>query len=260
VLVVRHLNKAPGNNPLYRGGGSIGIIGAARMAFVVGKDPQDENRRVLASTKNNLAKPPKSLMFTLEEAENGAVRVNWLGESEVSAHQLLATPREEEHADARGEAVEFLNDTLADGPVPASDIIEDAEDAGISEKTLRRAKKLLGVIAYREGEAGKRGAGRWLWKLPIADLAIKNDKGGRAGQEKNVGHLNPENGTGTQESGFKPDVQDGHHDELDGHDYLDGQDGQDSQRLETGRLKCPHEVEGGCWLCKKYQPEKWGEV
>jgi hypothetical protein len=264
VLVVRHLNKAPGNNPLYRGGGSIGIIGAARMAFVVGKDPQDENRRVLASTKNNLAKPPKSLLFTLEEAESGTVRVNWLGESEVSAHQLLATPREEEHADARSEAVEFLNDTLADGPVPASDIIEDAEDAGISEKTLRRAKKLLGVVAYREGEAGRRGAGRWLWKLPIADLATKNDKDGQTpvqdghtDQQKNVGHLNPENEEGVQESGLdKPDVQDGHHNELDGHDDLDGQDGQDSQRLENGRLKCHHDVEGGCWLCKKYQPEK----
>ena len=33
VLVMRHLNKAAANNPLYRGGGSIGIIGAARMAF-----------------------------------------------------------------------------------------------------------------------------------------------------------------------------------------------------------------------------------
>jgi hypothetical protein len=38
VLVIRHLNKAAANNPLYRGGGSIGIIGAARMAFVVGED------------------------------------------------------------------------------------------------------------------------------------------------------------------------------------------------------------------------------
>jgi hypothetical protein len=198
VLVVRHLNKAPGNNPLYRGGGSIGIIGAARMAFVVGKDPQDENRRVLASTKNNLAKAPKSLMFTLEEAESGAaVRVNWLGESEVSAHQLLATPREEEHADARSEALEFLNEVLADGPVPASDIIQDAEDAGMSEKTLRRAKKLLGVVGYREGEAGKRGAGRWLWKLPVANLVTRDDKDGQPsvqdghdGQEKTFGHLN----------------------------------------------------------------------
>jgi len=204
VLVVRHLNKAPGNNPLYRGGGSIGIIGAARMALVVGKDPQDEHRRVLASTKNNLAKLPKSLMFTLEEAGNGAVRVNWLGDSEVSAHQLLATPREEEHADARSEAVEFLSDVLADGPVAASQVKEEAEDAGISERTLWRAKKVLGVMAYREGEAGGRGKGHWFWKLPVADLVAKDChdsiKGAKSALNNNGGSLNPNGGNEVKES------------------------------------------------------------
>src|SRR5215208_401445 len=170
VLVIRHLNKAAANNPLYRGGGSIGIIGAARMAFVVGRDPQDENRRVLASTKNNLAIPPVSLMFGLEEAESGSVRVNWLGQSEISAKELLATPQDREHADARSEAVEFLNEVLADGPVAASQVKEEAEDAGISERTLARAKKVVGVMSYREGEIGERGKGQWLWKLPIVDL------------------------------------------------------------------------------------------
>ena len=170
VLVVRHLNKAAANNPLYRGGGSIGIIGAARMAFVVGKDPQDENRRVLASTKNNLAPPPQSLMFGLEEAESGSVRVNWLGQSEVSAKDLLATPQDQEHADARGEAVEFLEEILSGGPVPAAQVKEEAEDAAISERTLARAKKTLRVMSYREGETGSRGRGQWLWKLPVVDL------------------------------------------------------------------------------------------
>src|SRR5215216_767496 len=170
VLVIRHLNKASANNPLYRGGGSIGIIGAARMAFVVGKDPQDENRRVLASTKNNLAMSPASLMFSLEEAESGSVRVNWLGQSEVSAKDLLATPQDREHADARSEAVEFLNEVLADGPVAASQVKEEAEDAGISERTLARAKKAIGVMSYREGETGERGKGQWVWKLPVVDL------------------------------------------------------------------------------------------
>jgi hypothetical protein len=258
VLVVRHLNKAPGNNPLYRGGGSIGIIGAARMAFVLGKDPKDENRRVLASTKNNLAKLPKSLMFTLEEAESSAVRVNWLGESEVSAHQLLATPREEEHADARSEAVEFLNDVLADGAVPASEIIADAEDAGISEKTLRRAKKLLGVITYRESETGKRGAGRWLWKLPVADLVTEAQQDGHTGPRETVGHLDPQEDAELRESRIdKPNVQDGHRDYLDGHEDLDGQGGQDGQRLETGQLKpCIHGFEGGkgCYVCDPGHP------
>jgi hypothetical protein len=198
VLVVRHLNKAPGSNTLYRGGGSIGIIGAARMGYLIAKDPQAENRRVLATTKNNLAKPPRSLMFALEESEGGAVRINWLGESEVSAKDLLATPQDHEQTDARSEAAEFLQDILSEGPVPANEVIRDAEDAGIAEKTLRRAKKLLSVVAYRENRAGEqRGSGRWMWKLPVVDLSTDEDQGG------------------------PPTVQ----------------DGQDGQRLETGTLE-----------------------
>jgi hypothetical protein len=268
VLVVRHLNKAPGNNPLYRGGGSIGIIGAARMAFVVGKDPQDENRRVLAATNNNLAKPPKSLMFTLEEAENGAVRVNWLGESEVSAHQLLATPREEEHADARSEAVEFLNDVLADGPVAASQVKEEAEDAGISERTLWRAKKVLGVLAYREGESGGRGKGHWFWKLPVLDLADKDChesfKDAKSALNNNGGSLNH---SGELEEG------ESHIDKPDSLSLPPAQKApiKDATRIkaasvptveEVGPLKeCIHGYVGGkgCYVCDLDHPYKLKE-
>ncbi len=204
VLVVRHLNKAAANNPLYRGGGSIGIIGAARMAFVVGKDPQDENRRVMASTKNNLAVPPASLMFGLEEAESGSVKVRWLGQCEVSAKDLLATPQDREHSDARSEAVEFLEDILAGGPVPSSQVKEEAEEAGISERTLARAKKKLGVIAFREGESGGRGKGQWLWKLPLFDLddvkaATEPIKDANPALKQNVGILNQEEGAEEEE-------------------------------------------------------------
>ena len=243
VLVVRHLNKAAANNPLYRGGGSIGIIGAARMAFVVGKDPQDENRRVLASTKNNLVMPPASLMFGLEEAESGSVRVNWLGQSEVSAKDILATLQDQEHADARSEAVEFLNDVLADGPVPAKQIVEEADDAGIAEKTLRRAKKLLDVMVYRENVTGeKRGSGRWVWKLPVVEL-VEDDvqgshqdvQGGQHGPKEKVGHLEQVEGSETREFGIdKPDVQDGH---VSSSRWPHVQDGQDGHLAESGHLE-----------------------
>jgi hypothetical protein len=39
VVAVRHLTKTEGSNPLYRGGGSIGIVGAARSALLVAKAP-----------------------------------------------------------------------------------------------------------------------------------------------------------------------------------------------------------------------------
>ena len=55
VLVVRHLNKAGGSNPLYRGGG---IVGAARSGLLVAPDPEDGQRRILAASKSNLAPAP----------------------------------------------------------------------------------------------------------------------------------------------------------------------------------------------------------
>jgi hypothetical protein len=44
---------------------------------------------VLTLQKSNLAKPAPSLAFSLEEADNGAVSVKWLGESPLGAGQLL---------------------------------------------------------------------------------------------------------------------------------------------------------------------------
>jgi len=37
VLLLRHLNKAKGGDPMYRGGGSIGIVGAVRAGMLVGE-------------------------------------------------------------------------------------------------------------------------------------------------------------------------------------------------------------------------------
>jgi hypothetical protein len=233
------------------------------MAFVVGKDPRDENRRVLASTKNNLAPPPQSFMFGLEEAKSGSVRVNWLGQSEVSAKDILATPQDHEHADARGEAVECLNQVLADGPLPAKQVIVEADDAGIAEKTLRRAKKFLDVIVYRENITGeKRGSGRWLWKLPMAELVENGFQGrhqdvqdGQGGPKENGGHLEYVRDLQTQESPIdEPNVQDGH---VVTSRWPDVQDGQPASLLEGGHLReCGHGFQGGkgCYLCDPEHP------
>jgi hypothetical protein len=51
------------------------------------------------------------------------------------------------------------------------------------------------------------------------------------GRVKVDGHLNPQTNATMHGSGvIKPNVQDDHHDDLDGHGGLDGQGGQDSQR------------------------------
>src|SRR5258708_9269222 len=56
ILIIRHLNKGSSDNILYRGAGSIGIIAAARIGLLVAHDPDDEQKRVFATIKNNLSK------------------------------------------------------------------------------------------------------------------------------------------------------------------------------------------------------------
>jgi putative DNA primase/helicase len=163
VVVIRHLNKAVGGPALYRGGGSIGILAAARIALLVGADPDDEDRRVLVPVKTNISRKPPALAYRLVEDALGTVRVVWAdGECSLTAAALLAAPTgDPEPASAVGEAEEFLAETLRESPSSIHQLLRHAREIGISEKTLRRAKERLGVVAKKTGMRGG-----WEWSLP----------------------------------------------------------------------------------------------
>lgn len=150
VVVVRHLNKASGTNPLYRGGGSIGIVGAARSAMLVAKHPEDEQRRLLASQKSNLAGTPPSLVFALAEAANGAVRVEWKGETSLKAAALLATPANDEERREMVALREAITELLkgndgewAGQPQELLDTLEETTSAILPERPDELTKGLL---------------------------------------------------------------------------------------------------------------------
>ena len=63
-------------------------------------------------------------------------------------------------------ATEFLAALLRDGPLPARTVQTSAEAAGISGRTLERAKQGLGVVSKKRGHSGTRGGGEWVWELP----------------------------------------------------------------------------------------------
>lgn len=166
VICLRHLSKSGGANAIYRGGGSIGIIGAARAGLLVALDPEDETRRVLAVTKNNLAAPVPALAFRLvPDAERGCARIEWDGETTHTAAQLLTTSDPEERS-AGDEAVEFLTELLEAGPIPAAKVRKAARDAGIADRTLDRARKRAGVGSKRHGFGAE---GVWYWSLTATD-------------------------------------------------------------------------------------------
>jgi RecA-family ATPase len=161
VLALRHLSKSGGTNAVYRGGGSIGIIGAARAAMLVGADPDDEARRILAMTKSNLAAMAPALAYRLVPTEHRVARVSWEGATEHKAADLLE-PTGTESRTARSDAEAFLDDLLADGPVSARDVKRFAREAGIKARTLDRARQSIGAVSKRSGF----GAGaEYHWEL-----------------------------------------------------------------------------------------------
>lgn len=161
VLVVRHPNKSISSNALMRGGGSMAFIGAARVGWVVGKDPSDESRRILAIAKSNLAMMADSLQFQLVTDEQfGCARIEWLGKSMVSADILYSEPNQDER-NQTDEAMEWLQDFLGDSEIDSKVAKQKAGDAGISEKALRRAREKLDVRVIRRGK-GKEHVTTWL--------------------------------------------------------------------------------------------------
>lgn len=163
VLVIRHLNKTSNNNPIYRGGGSIGIIGAARSGLMVAKDPDDDSRCILSVAKSNLAKLPASLAYRIMSNPAEIPFIDWLGATQHTASSLLNDQADtQEERSAVKDAEEFLRDFLKTGPRKVKDIFNAAKP-GISQRSLERAKFSTGVKS--EKSAFDDG---WVWRLTKA--------------------------------------------------------------------------------------------
>jgi hypothetical protein len=165
VIGVKHWRKGASDKALYRGGGSIGFVGAARSVLVAGHDPDDESRerRVFAVVKSNLAAIAPSLGYRLAVSAGAAVpHVEWLGVVEHGADALSAMPPTGEERSALADAREFLREVLADGELRQKDVQRQAKAREIKEATLRRAVKAEKVASRREGFGAE---GYWLWAL-----------------------------------------------------------------------------------------------
>jgi hypothetical protein len=171
VVMIRHLNKSGGRRALYRGSGSIGIVAAVRSAFLVAKHPDDANMRVMCQTKNNLGPIAPSQLFEPVTAANSSVRIDWRGECDLIADDLLAASKD--GGNKLEEAQQFLIGLLASGPVEQVVVQERAAAHAIAYRTVERAKSLLGISSHREGF----GPGSVvLWELPSVEANTTADK------------------------------------------------------------------------------------
>lgn len=59
----------------------------------------------------------------------------------------------------------WLADLLKSGPLPAKKVLYLAKLAGVPERSLRRAKRRLGVVSVKQGGLNGRQGAVWFWRL-----------------------------------------------------------------------------------------------
>jgi hypothetical protein len=186
VIANMHLNKRNEVNALIRLGGSHGgIAGPMRSIFIFAADG-DEHERLLMHEKHNLSAKQPTLIYNIEATEIHLDDGTWaevgrvvlVGEdSKARSFEMIGGTSATEDPSALEQAKTFLEEALADGPVEAKAVTQDARREGISDPTLRRAKVDLGVVSRKEGFTN----GKWHWELPaplVLTYRREGDQGG----------------------------------------------------------------------------------
>lgn len=169
IVLVSHLNKSGVGNALYRTMGTLAFVAAVRAAYIITKDQENPTRRLFMPAKNNLAADMGGLAYSIVEAENGAPLIAWENEPvSMTADEALAV--ESDDRSATDEAMDFLRELLADGPMKASEAQKEARLAGISEKPLRRAREKLGIKPRKDTFSGP-----WVWALSVHEDAQNSE-------------------------------------------------------------------------------------
>jgi hypothetical protein len=158
VLLIHHAGKQPDRRPgsgsweldgeSFRGSSTIGA--STRSLLAVDKPDAGVDTLRLHVAKNNLCPKPDAMGFTIGQDDEGAPCVQW-----------TVAPNTSQPLGALGVAMEFLRDELQAGARPSRELLARAEEVGIKQATLYRARKELGAIS---------SGGEWM--LPASGPAV----------------------------------------------------------------------------------------
>ncbi|MBL1216309.1 MAG: hypothetical protein D8M59_02320 [Planctomycetes bacterium] len=167
VVAIMHFRKSGGSG-VHAVQGSIAWTAAARAVWGFMEDFDNPHLgRLMLPMKMNLARDTNGLGCRIESGDNGHPYIEWypvpveMTYDEAMAEAARLQAETERRApgpvpEALNTAVSWLEDALADGPRQVREIEGVAKTAGISEGTLKRARRKLNVIS-------EPGAGRIYW-------------------------------------------------------------------------------------------------
>lgn len=158
MVAIMHCPKRYQGIPVHQIGGSVAFGAVARSVLMVERTPDD--LFLVEAAKHNLVKqvPPIGYRLNASPADPTIPVLTW---ELVKPTFSLIPPDEEVSSIAL--ACEYLRMALHDGPESSTDIHFGAEKQGISDRTLKRARKMLGVVA-RQVPAGSKS--HWELSLP----------------------------------------------------------------------------------------------
>jgi len=189
IVFVHHLRKSGGKTVIEAMGGSGALSNIARALYLYGSEPEQdklsklilgegetdveieddtvEKATVLANFKLSAGATPPSLAFKFSLGSSPNVesvpRVTLEGESRWNQEAVFAEAvsgaKDEEAAVMIEQAVNFLLHYLADGAQTTKALNAAAKDAGISTRTLERARAKVKTLAFQD-EA------QWWVRLP----------------------------------------------------------------------------------------------
>lgn len=174
LIGITHFSKGTGGrDPIERLTGSLAFGALARVVLVAAKNQEEgedgRTVRIFLRAKSNIGPDDGGFEYDLQQGELKthpgifSSSVLWGNTLEGAARELLATAdatSDDGEGGTMTDAKSFLTDLLADGSLPTKAIKADADGAGYSWATIRRAQKSLEIEAFKDGMNGG-----WKWRL-----------------------------------------------------------------------------------------------
>lgn len=192
VAMARHRVKSRDTDPLRTGQGSMGILGAARFGFLVGRDPMDEERErvIVVPTKQNAAVPAPGLVYRMESVEGSdAARVKWLATTSIEASTLISAQKERADLNKLNDAREWVRDVMQGAEKPIKNVMDKCVKDGFEKTEIRLAIDLEGVRRKKGSMAGETfndNNNEWVYYYPSTEHGGTPEEGKEATERTNI--------------------------------------------------------------------------
>jgi hypothetical protein len=122
-------------------------------------------------SKTNYREPDNGLGFIIGNDETYECGfVNGLGISTVTAEDLVGACQTDGERSERDETRDLLKSILRSGPMDTADVLKATRSAGVSDTTVKRARRDLGVISTAQHDPT---TGRLVgWQLSLPDHRV----------------------------------------------------------------------------------------